>query len=185
MARKPRDEEAGAIHHVYALGNNRQPLFVDDRDRQVYLGYVDYVVRRQRWRLLAYCLMGNHVHLLIETPEPNLAEGMRELHGRFARWFHRRHGREGHHFLKRYGNTRIWTDAQLLTVVSYIVANPVAAGFCTTPEEWAWGSHARVVAGDQPPWLAADRLMEYLGVWGDAQTTYERIVAARVPATPA
>ncbi|HYZ29583.1 MAG TPA: transposase [Thermoleophilaceae bacterium] len=182
MARKARDEEPGAIHHVYALGNNRQPLFADEKDRQLYLAYLDFVIRRQRWRLLAYCLMGNHVHLLVETPEPNLGEGMRELHGRFARRFNRRHGREGHHFLKRYGSTRIRTDAQLLIVVSYIVANPVTAGFCATPEEWPWGSHARIAAGSPPPWLAADRLMEYLGAWGDPQATYERIVAARAPA---
>src|SRR5439155_27203426 len=102
MPRKPRREEAGAVHHVYARGVNRRVIFVDDSDRERYLELLGYVVGEWRWECFAYCLMPNHVHLLVRTLEPNLGLGMQRIHSLYAQGFNERHGRIGHLFQDRY-----------------------------------------------------------------------------------
>jgi putative transposase len=163
MPRKPREEEAGAVHHVYARGNDRRAIYLDDDDRQRYLRMLGVIVVRQRWRCLAYCLMDNHVHLLIETPEPNLGAGMGAFHSLYAQTFNERHGTVGHLFQGRYGATRVRTNEQLWAVVSYITQNPVEAGFCDDPDQWRWSSHAVMRGKDSPPWLDTTRLLELFG----------------------
>src|SRR3954454_20748947 len=101
MPRKPRVELAGGVHHVYARGNAREDIYRDDVDRRMYLHTLGREVARWKWRCLAYCLMSNHVHLLLETPEPNLGRGMQRAHGTYARLFNRRHARVGHVFQGR------------------------------------------------------------------------------------
>src|SRR2546423_11038050 len=93
-----RNEIAGATYHVMARGVDGRRIFVDDHDYERYTGLLGDVVRRQGWHLLCYCLMPNHVHLMIETPEATLANGMQWLHSRYALAFNRRHGRKGHLF---------------------------------------------------------------------------------------
>ena len=156
---------AGAIHHVYARGVRRLPVFRDDLDRLKYLEMLARVVERQRWRLLAYCLLGNHMHLLIETPEPNLGDGMRRLHGGYGRWFNDRHAFTGHVFEKRYGSDLVRDDDHLFALVRYIANNPVKAGLCADASEWPWGSYASTVDGTAPPWIAKQRLLELVGGW--------------------
>src|SRR3712207_2241831 len=112
MARKHRLNVAGT-HHVYARGNEGRVIFRDDADRSAYLRLLGAVVVRRRWSCLAYCLMDNHVHLLVEIPEPDLAEGMRQLHGDYARGFNDRHARSGHLFQGRYGSKLVTSDEQL------------------------------------------------------------------------
>jgi REP element-mobilizing transposase RayT len=151
---------------VWARGNNRQNLFFDDGDFAVYLAELGRVVLRNKWRLLAYCLMDNHVHLIVETPEPNLANGMQLLHGRFARFVNDRWGRSGHLFQGRYGSRLINDDAHLLTAAAYVAMNPVDAGLCADPEDWRWSSHAATVAGKSVGWLDVARLVEIVSTWG-------------------
>ena len=113
----------------------------------------------KRWRCLAYCLMDNHVHLLIETPEANLGSGMQWLHGFYAQAYNERHGRVGHVFQGRYGAVRITSDEQLWTVAAYIANNPVEGGLCARPEDWPWSSHAAAILGrPSPDWLDVERL---------------------------
>jgi REP element-mobilizing transposase RayT len=116
MPRSTRDEVEGGVHHVFARGNDRREIYLDDFDRKIYLVMLGRVTRRQRWRCLAYCLMPNHVHLLVETPEANLGAGMQRLHGSYAQTFNERHGRSGHVFQGRYGSVLITRDEQLWTV---------------------------------------------------------------------
>jgi putative transposase len=165
MARELRNEEAGAIHHVFARGNRRQLVFLNDGDRRIYLAMLRSVVERCRWMSLAYCLMDNHLHLLIETPDPNLGDGMRRLHGAYAQTFNRRHGCVGHLFQGRYGAERVTSDAQLVTTLRYIALNPVAAGLCEDARDWRWSSYALLVRGLTPPWVDGARLRAYLGGW--------------------
>ncbi|HEV2813148.1 MAG TPA: transposase [Solirubrobacteraceae bacterium] len=174
MPRKPRELVAGGVYHVYARGNNRQSIFLDDLDRRAYLRHIEHVVLKRAWLCLAYCLMPNHVHLLVETPQPDLAVGMHWLHGAYARRFNRRHRRVGHLFQGRYGAVRIEDDAQLWMTAAYIARNPVAAGHCREPEDWEWSSHAATANADAPPWLAANRLLEYLqgAAGGDPHERY-------------
>ncbi|MET0615996.1 MAG: transposase, partial [Thermoleophilaceae bacterium] len=173
MARKPREDVADGISHVFARGNDRRVIYRDDTDRQTYLRFLARAVRQFRWGVLAYCLMPNHVHLLIETPLANLGAGMRWLHGLYAREFNDRHGRSGHLFQGRYGSVRVNSDEQLWGVAAYIAMNPVEAGLCDAPEDWEWSSHAATVRGRGPRWLDDGRLLFHLaGGVGDPRERY-------------
>ena len=164
MARKPRQEVAGGLFHVFARGNDRRDIFLDSTDRRCYLTMLAREVRRQHWLLLGYCLMPNHVHLLVETPDPNLGAGMQRLHAPYAQAFNKRHGRVGHVFQGRYGAVQVKTDAYFATVVRYVAVNPVAAAFVEIPCDWPWSSHRALIGReDPPPWLAVQRLRELLG----------------------
>ena len=166
MPRLPRQEVADGIFHVYARGNDRRDLFLDELDRTRYLRLLQRAVQHCRWRLLSYCLMPNHVHLLVETPEANLGKGMQQVHAPYAQAFNRKHGRCGHVFQGRYGAVRVTDDPQLITVVRYIARNPVTAGLADEPARWLWSSH-RAIAGltARPDWLATPRLLELLSGW--------------------
>ncbi len=166
MARKPRQEIANGIFHVYARGNNRAELFVDGVDRRKYLALLARVVRVQRWHVLGYCLMPNHIHLLVETPDANLAAGMHGLHSPYAQLFNKRHGRVGHVFQGRYGAALIEDESYFVTIVRYIAVNPATAGLVDVPADWPWSSHRAIAGLDvSPPWLAVERLIELLSSW--------------------
>jgi len=178
MPRPPRDDFEGAVHHVWARGVARLPIFRDNADRVTYLHHLGRIVRLKMWRCLSYCLMGNHVHLLVETPEANLAAGMQRLHSVYAQTFNERHGRSGHVFQSRYGSKLIRDDGQLWTAAAYIARNPVEAGLCAQPSAWRWSSHAAVVEGAGPAWLDAARLLEYFStLGGDPLTRYRDAIA--------
>jgi REP element-mobilizing transposase RayT len=166
MGRKPREEVEDGIHHVYARGNRRQAIFLDDDDRWAYLAMLRGVVRHHRWRCLAFCLMGNHIHLLVETPNANLGLGMQRLHGPYAQAFNKRHKTVGHLFQKRYGSERVTSDAQLVSTLRYIALNPVEAGLCEDARDWRWSSYALLVEGIAPEWVDGVRVREYLAAWG-------------------
>ena len=168
VPRKPREDVAGAVHHVYARGNGKQRIFFAAGDRAMYLSMLARTVARTRWRCLAYCLLDNHVHLLVETPHANLADGMQRLHSAYAQWLNQRTGRCGHVFQGRYGAKRITTDAQLWVTVRYIAQNPVDAGLVSAADAWIWGSHRAVVEATEPSWLDVRRLLELFGGAGGA-----------------
>jgi putative transposase len=179
VPRKPRQEVEGGVHHVYARGNGQQDIYLDDADRWRYLTILHDVVVRNRWRCLAYCLMPNHLHLLLETPEANLGSGMQRLHGRYGQKFNERHGRCGHVFQGRYGTVRIRSDEQLWTTARYIALNPVVAGLCERPEAWRWSSHAAVLGARAPGWLDVSRLLWFFGAaGGQSRRRYVRFVEA-------
>src|SRR4051812_38919988 len=136
MARPPRLEVAGGTFHVTARGNRRQSIYSDDDDRRVFLILTGRVLQRCGWRLIAYCLMTNHFHLLVETPVPNLSAGMHQLNGGYARYFNERHSFDGHLFDRRFGSRLIETSEDLGAVQTYIAFNPVQAGLCEHPWEW-------------------------------------------------
>ena len=160
MARPLRIEYAGALYHVFARGNNRADMFLDDVDRKAFLGNLDRVCANFRWRIRAWCLMNNHYHLLVETPEPNLSAGMRELNGVYAQRFNRRHERVGHVLQGRYKAALVEKHAYLLTLLRYIVLNPVRANFTQTAAGWPWSSHRSLIGrADTPSWLAASETL--------------------------
>lgn len=124
MARPLRLEFPGAIYHVTARGNARAAIFLDDHDRELFLDLLARVVKRYEWICHAYCLMGNHHHLLIETPRPSLAAGMRQLNGVYAQRFNHRHGRVGHVFGERFKSVLVERDTHLVTAAAYIRQQP-------------------------------------------------------------
>ena len=148
---------------MWARGNNKQAIYLDDDDRLDYLDRLRRTVVWKGWRCLAYCLMDNHLHLVVETPAPNLGRGVQWLHGSYADGFNKRHGRVGHVFQGRFGSKLFKTDAQMLMAISYVANNPVAAGLCATAQEWPWGSHAAIVGGSVPGWLDVERVVEWFG----------------------
>jgi len=173
VARPLRLEFAGALYHLTARGNARGDIFSDDEDRQLFLELLGKEISQQGWRCYAYCLMGNHYHLLIETPQPNLVAGMRRLNGVYTQAFNRRHQRVGHVFQGRYKGIVVDRDSYGLELCRYIVLNPVRARMVRGPEHWAWSSF-RATAGRAaaPAWLDTDWVLGQLG----GRTAYERFV---------
>ena len=111
--------------------------------------------RRHGWKVHAYCLMSNHYHLLIETPEPNIAIGMQWLNSTYAHRFNEKYERIGHLFQRRYADGIILTDEHLHEVIRYIPLNPVRAGLCKRPEDWPWSScRATLGYGPREPFLS-------------------------------
>lgn len=179
MARPLRIEFPGAHYHVTSRGDGREEIVVDDIDRERFLEVVSQVVERFNWRCHAYCLMDNHYHLLIETPEANLAQGMRQLNGVFTQRFNRRHGRVGHVFQGRYKAILVQVGAYLLELCRYIVLNPVRAGMAQSAEAWRWSSY-RATAGvvAPPPWLSCDAVLAAISTdRNQAMAAYRRFVA--------
>ena len=140
MGRRPRHEEPGAFHHVWVRGVDRRDIFGDDADRRLYLELLEGQVRKRRWRCLAFCLMTNHLHFIVYTPEPNLGVGMHRIHLVYVRNFNARIDRVGRLFQERYGSSRLWTLEAVAAKVDYVEQNPVAAGLCRSPRDWPWGS---------------------------------------------
>lgn len=174
-----RNELAGGIFHVIARGVDRRRIFVDDDDYETYTALLAAVVRRQGWHLLAYCLMPNHIHLIVETPTTNLGNGIQWLHGRYARAFNRRHGRKGHLFETRYLSPLVPDEESLARTAGYVVVNPLAASLCHRSSDWPWGSHAKIANDEHvPAWLAHDRLVKQLAV-SPAFHSYADLIAAR------
>ena len=162
----------------------RRPIFLDDTDRRRYLELLAKVIRWTEWRCLSYCLMGNHVHLLIETPKPNLGRGMQRLHGNYGYLFNQRHAGSGHVFQGRYRAELVDAERHLWATVRYVANNPVAAGLCATPEDWPWSSHTAILAEKSLPFLATWRLLSYFAAnGGDAREQYHAVVKGSDPLT--
>jgi putative transposase len=180
MARLPRNEIAPGIWHVFARGVERRLIFLDDEDRRRYLRFLHGVVEQFGWHCLAYCLMPNHIHLLIETTEPNLGRGMHSLHGAYAQTFNQRWTRVGHLFQSRFGSRAVHDDLGLMRVLPYIVANPVAAGLCAEPDDWAWSSHRVTAEGIASPIVDLNRLSAHIAPDRELGPIYNALVAARL-----
>lgn len=163
MARARRDTAAG-IFHVTGHSVWASQLFRDDIDRLAYLRELPRVIAAFEWSCLGYCLMTSHVHLLFEVPADTLAEGMQQLHTRYACQFNQRYELRGHVFGGRYGANRIDTDAHLLSAFAYVMRNPVEAGLCSRPEEWAWSSYAATIGlAPAPSFVDTQRILSLLG----------------------
>src|SRR3954453_18176146 len=162
MPRRKRREEAGLVHHLCLHGVNGELIFRDDEDRIGFTLMLAATAVRFGWLVLAYCQMGTHIHLLIETPNANLGAGMQWLAGRYAQAFNKQHGRDTHLFGGRYYDRPVETEAHLFNVVGYIAGNPCAAGMCADPADWPWSSQSPLANGTAGEWLAHDRLLERL-----------------------
>jgi putative transposase len=165
VARKPREELAGGVYHVFARGNRKEPIFVDDEDRRRYLAGFGNVAEDLGWRCLSYCLMTNHVHHVVELRNPNLGAGIGLIHGSYARAFNDRHQTGGGHlFQKRYGATLARNHGALMYFVCYVLLNPVRAKLCERPQDFAWCSYAATAGLEPGPrWLDPSRTVSYFG----------------------
>lgn len=160
MPRPYRHQAAGAFFHLTTRGNDRQAIYADAYDRQRFLVLTAKAVAEFEWRCLAYCLMGNHYHLLIQTLEPTLSAGMQWLNGGYARSFNLRHRRQDHVFGRRFHSEFVEDESHLFSLIRYVPRNPLRAGLCARPEDWPWSSY-RATAGlaPTPTWLDASWLL--------------------------
>ena len=168
MARPLRYEAAGAVYHVMARGDGGKSVFEDDRDRYGWLDLLERVCERFGWRAHAWVLMGNHFHVLIETPEPNLVAGMKWFLGVYSQGWNRRRQRHGHVFQGRYKavvvNGAERDGSYFKIVADYIHLNPVRAGWvggdtAKTLRSWRWSSFPSYAGGKVPGWLETGRVL--------------------------
>jgi putative transposase len=163
MSRPPRLEFSGAVYHVIARGNEQRDVFRDDSDRELYLCRLARYQTQFRFRLYAYCLMTNHVHLALETGPVPLSRIVLALHGSYAQAFNQRHGRVGHLFQGRYTALLVQKTAYLLALVRYIHENPVKAGLVRKASAYRWSSDRFYRGTSAPDWLDPGGLLELLG----------------------
>ncbi len=178
MARPLRIEYDGALYHVTSRGNERKTIFKDDGDRESFLTTLWQVSERFHWLCHAYCLMDNHYHLVIETPDGNLSKGMRQLNGVYTQAFNRRHHRVGHLFQGRFKGILVQKESHFLEVCRYVVLNPVRAKAVKQPREWVWSSY-RATGGlaAVPRWLTVEEILSHFGQRrGPAQEKYREYV---------
>ena len=144
-ARPLRIEFAAAGHHITSRGDRREALYRDDEDRQRHLAVIAQAMDRFDAQVLAYCLMGNHYHLVVQTRQANLSRLMRHINGITTQQFNRRHGLVGHLFQGRFKAILVDRDAYLLALCRYVERNPVAAGLVGHAGDWRWSSSSRSI----------------------------------------
>jgi len=188
MARPLRIEYAGAVYHVMARGNQGQSLFRDDPDRRRFLDTLGEACEKTGWRVHAYALMGNHYHLLVETPEGNLVAGMKWLQGVYTQRHNSRHKVFGHLFQGRYKAVVIdgQSSGYFEAVGTYIHLNPARAGLIRPGKEplrrYRWSSYPWYLkpGGQGPSWLRRDRVLEGLRLTEKNRRGYEAYMESRV-----
>lgn len=164
MARPLRICIPGGLYHIITRGNARGAIVCDDEDRGCFLRILAKVIKRFSWLCHAYCLMDNHYHLVVETPQPNLPGGMRQLNGIYAHAFNERHDRIGHVFQSRYRSILVERETHFVELCRYVVLNPVRAGSCSAPEEWPWSSYAPTAGlALPPPFLTTEGILSEFG----------------------
>ncbi|MCL5043314.1 MAG: transposase [Gammaproteobacteria bacterium] len=180
MARPLRLEFAGALYHITARGDRRELIYEDDNDRLSFLALLSELCQQYQWVCHAYCLMGNHYHLLLETLEANLSSGMRQLNGVYTQRHNRRHERVGHVFQGRYKAILVEKEGYLLELARYIVLNPVRAQMVHSAEEWPWSSYQATVGSVDPfAGLYVDWVLSAFGQDREhAVAGYKRFVAS-------
>jgi REP element-mobilizing transposase RayT len=181
VPRRLREEAAGAFHHVVSKGNGGAAIVHDDRDRRTFVSRLGRAVERHRWICLAYCLLDNHFHLVLQTPEPNLGTGMQWLQSAYAQDIKHRHKHKGHVFGGRFYSVRLADDEHLVSALVYVWLNPVRAGVAKRPDGWSWCSYAATVGFDSaPPFLARRAVLELFDLRPHAAP---RVLADAVAAT--
>jgi putative transposase len=178
MNRPLRIEFAGALYHVTSRGDRQAAIFLDDADRNAWLSVLDKVCVRYNFVVHGFCLMTNHYHVVIETVEGNLAQGMRVLNGSYSQYFNRRHQLVGHLFQGRYHAILVQREAYLLELTRYVVLNPLRAGMVTSLEEWAWSSHTYITGKKRAPiWLEISAVLQHFGrERGNAIEGYQKFI---------
>ena len=163
MTRPLRLEFPGALYHVTSRGNRRNPIFRDDGDRRAWLEILGRVCERHHFVIHSFCQMTNHYHLLVETVEANLSQGMRQLNGVYTQHFNWRHSLVGHLFQGRYKAILVQKESYLLELSRYIVLNPLRAKLVSSLDDWRWSSHYFAGQEGPPSWLECDWLLSRFG----------------------
>jgi REP element-mobilizing transposase RayT len=157
-------EISGGVYHVTSRGDGGEDIYLSDVDRLTWLKVFADVCERFSWICYAWCQMTNHYHVLIETQEANLSNGMRQLNGVYTQKFNHAHAREGHVFQGRFNAILIEKESYLLEVARYVVLNPIRAQMVSRPEDWVWSSYMATCGQKvSPVWLQTDCLLGEFG----------------------
>jgi putative transposase len=180
VSHAPRIWPSSNLHLITTGGNGRCKLFLDLADREQFLDLLDEVVERYRWELFAWCLLGNHIHLVVRADREPLHLGMQRLKSLYAMRFHRRHHTRGHLFKRPYNSRPILTAEHLHRSCGYVLRNASRHGFVDRVEDWEWSSFRTVARLDPPPrphltCRAFERMMEL-----NAGTDYLAVMRAYV-----
>ncbi|MFZ4860123.1 MAG: REP-associated tyrosine transposase [Desulfuromonadaceae bacterium] len=178
MARPLRIEFPGAVYHVTTRGNARADIFEDNNDRILFCTVLSQVVKRFNWHCHAYCLMNNHYHLLIETPDGNLSAGMRQLNGIYTQSYNRRSSKDGHLFKGRFKAVLVEKESHLLELCRYVVLNPVRARMVKAPDDFEWSSYLPTLGKcKKPDFLTTDWILaNFSSTLRKARIEYQKFV---------
>jgi len=175
MGRPQRIEFPGAIYHIAARGNNRQEIVFSNEDRRELLDLFSRATSRFHLEIFAFCLMTNHYHLFLRTPESNLATAMKWLNGIYSSRLNRRRQRAGHLFQGHYQSILVKNEAHWLHLSMYIHLNPVRAGIVEDPGEYEWSSFRDYTrAQSRFSWLHPEEVLEQYGVTDTARRRHYR-----------
>jgi REP element-mobilizing transposase RayT len=182
MPRDLRLEAPDVLYHVGSRGVEKRPIFdCGHRDREYFLDLLAKVVRKFVWQVHAYCLMGNHFHLVLDTPNANLSAGMQYLKGQYGQWFNAVAGREGALFERRFWSRIALSEAYVLELSRYVVLNPVRAGLARRPDEWPWSSYQATVGLDGvPEFLAVNGVLDLFGGGRNGSVRYAQFVGEAI-----
>ena len=164
MARPLRIEYSGAFYHVYTRGIERRTIFKDKKDFEKFCAILETVQRVTAFICHSYCLMPNHYHLYLETPQSNLSKIMQEVNGKYTQYFNRRHKRVGPLFQGRFKAKVVDKDSYSQQLCRYIHLNPVKAKLCGRPARWQWSSYGAFMGEvRKPSFLEIHWLLEQIG----------------------
>lgn len=159
MARPLRIEFPGAVYYISTSGNAGRNIFQDAKDGQMWLEVFESVCKRFSWICYSFCLMTDHYHLIIETPEPNLSKGMRQLNGVYTQNFNRRHNSAGHVFQGRFKSILVQKEKYLADLMKYVFFSPVRAGYSKYAHQFKWSNYKWFLKKDEcPDWLSSKML---------------------------
>ena len=144
MPRIERIASTTSIYHTMLRGINHQLIFKESEDFTKFLSILSEVKKLSGFTLYAYCLMGNHVHLLLKEGKEPIAQIFKRIGARYVFWFNWKYGRSGHLFQDRFKSEPVETDDYFITVLLYIYQNPVKAGICKRPQDYVWSSLRRI-----------------------------------------
>ena len=163
MPRKPRVQQPGMIHHVIARGNNKENIFRSDDDKTRYLQLIDKYRERDHFKLLSYCLMDNHIHLLIKQGEVALSRTMQGIQQSYTQYYNKKYESIGHVFHQRFKSKPVDDEAYLLSLIAYIHKNPKVGRLVNDLNDYKWSSHQEILKSSKKNLADVDHLFELIG----------------------